>query len=445
MEAAENMKQGPEGEAAEKIVKLGLPLEELYALALLFYREKSGKAIHISYEDNLKLVAFAQQASNGPFVAAKAPPLGVLDVIGKDRRTAWQSLGSLSKSQSMEGFVILLSKLCPTLEPYLEAVRRDKEARICLENENRQRELQEKQREKAEALKTEEIKNNSELQRRQLQDILNQQTFYQFKAYAEKQFPRNPEQQAILIRQLQSEHYHQYMQQIRARSESEENVPADETKEEVNTTALETRGEDSSMENECCEEDSRSSTAGMDGGQNYGVVSPAKMWTRPNIKAFKAEVSSGSGDGVINIEHGETVTVRVPTHEAGNCIFWEFSTDDYDIGFGVYFEWGKPATNDVTVHVSDSDEDEEIYDEMDDGDDYFESRDLESSAAAMSYNSRNPISIIVPIYRRECHKEVYVGSHIYPGQGVYLLKFDNSFSIWRSKTLYYKVYYERSL
>lgn len=79
------------------------------------------------------------------------------------------------------------------------------------------------------------------------------------------------------------------------------------------------------------------------------------------------------------------------------------------------------------------------------GDDYFESRDLESSAAAMSYNSRNPISIIVPIYRRECHKEVYVGSHIYPGQGVYLLKFDNSFSIWRSKTLYYKVYYERSL
>lgn len=130
-------------------------------------------------------------------------------------------------------------------------------------------------------------------------------------AYAEKQFPRNPEQQAILIRQLQSEHYHQYMQQIRARSESEENVPADETKEEVNTTALETRGEDSSMENECCEEDSRSSTAGMDGGQNYGVVSPAKMWTRPNIKAFKAEVSSGSGDGVINIEHGETVTVSI--------------------------------------------------------------------------------------------------------------------------------------
>lgn len=40
MEAAENMKQGPEGEAAEKIVKWGLPLEELYALALLFYRGK---------------------------------------------------------------------------------------------------------------------------------------------------------------------------------------------------------------------------------------------------------------------------------------------------------------------------------------------------------------------------------------------------------------------
>jgi hypothetical protein len=32
---------------------------------------------------------------------------------------------------------------------------------------------------------------------------------------------------------------------------------------------------------------------------------------------------------------------------------------------------------------------------------------------------------------------------MYPGQGVYLLKFDNSYSLWRSKTLYYRVYYTR--
>lgn len=34
--------------------------------------------------------------------------------------------------------------------------------------------------------------------------------------------------------------------------------------------------------------------------------------------------------------------------------------------------------------------------------------------------------------------------YIYSLQGVYLLKFDNSYSLWRSKTLYYRVYYTQS-
>lgn len=56
---------------------------------------------------------------------------------------------------------------------------------------------------------------------------------------------------------------------------------------------------------------------------------------------------------------------------------------------------------------------------------------------------RPPLSVIVPVYRRDCQEEVYAGSHAYPGQGVYLLKFDNSYSFWRSKTVYYRVYYTR--
>lgn len=31
--------------------------------------------------------------------------------------------------------------------------------------------------------------------------------------------------------------------------------------------------------------------------------------------------------------------VRVPTHDGGSCLFWEFATDYYDIGFGIFFEW----------------------------------------------------------------------------------------------------------
>ena len=69
--------------------------------------------------------------------------------------------------------------------------------------------------------------------------------------------------------------------------------------------------------------------------------------------------------------------------------------------------------------------------------------DVEKGAGAKKSDNRPPTDEIIPVYRRDCHEEVYCGSHTYPGQGVYLLKFDNSYSLWRSKTLYYRVYYSR--
>ena len=67
--------------------------------------------------------------------------------------------------------------------------------------------------------------------------------------------------------------------------------------------------------------------------------------------------------------------------------------------------------------------------------------DPESGSRTALMDKYPPTSVIIPIYRRDCHQEVFGGSHQYPGQGVYLLKFDNTYSLWRSKTLYYKVYY----
>lgn len=48
--------------------------------------DKEGKAFHISYKDKLLLVAYNQQVAHGKYVEEKAPPLGYLDVIGRDRR-----------------------------------------------------------------------------------------------------------------------------------------------------------------------------------------------------------------------------------------------------------------------------------------------------------------------------------------------------------------------
>lgn len=98
--------------------KWGMDLFEIYKLSLKFYKgkkklmiknffadefhlfflqlDKSGKAVHLSYEDNLKLVALTMQASHGPLVLMKLQPLGVFDVIGKDRRNQWAILGKKS-------------------------------------------------------------------------------------------------------------------------------------------------------------------------------------------------------------------------------------------------------------------------------------------------------------------------------------------------------------
>lgn len=50
--------------------------------------------------------------------------------------------------------------------------------------------------------------------RQRIKDALNAQTYNQFLQYAQQQFPGNFDQQAILIRQLQDQHYQQYIQQL---------------------------------------------------------------------------------------------------------------------------------------------------------------------------------------------------------------------------------------
>ncbi|XP_063980301.1 Golgi resident protein GCP60 [Diachasmimorpha longicaudata] len=422
----------------------GFEIRELYKIALNFYKEKEGKAVHLSYEDKLKLVAFTQQATHGKCTPDNSPELGVLDVIGKDRRLAWQNLGDITREEAMEGFIILLDKLCPLFRTVVEAQkrnieeqeRRKKEEEIKrIEEEKRQRELEEEKKREEEELQ------KREHQRRQIQEALNQQTYHQFKAYAEQQYPGNPEQQGVLIRQLQEQHYHRYMQQLHQNRLMIEETNESEKKEIDETDEEEKKSEGKEEEvNEEKKDKGRSEEEDdSDGEPDWPPIETPKMWTRPGVEEFKDTIKREAGDAVIRVGHGETVTVRVPTHEDGAFLFWEFATDGYDIGFGVYFEWSKPETNQVSVHISES-EDE------DDEDDYA-GEDLETGVNGECNPEEKPsspqISVIVPVYRRDSQEEVYAGSHQYPGEGVYLLKFDNSYSLWRSKTLYYRVYYTR--
>lgn len=74
---------------------------------------------------------------------------------------------------------------------------------------------------------------------------------------------------------------------------------------------------------------------------------------------------------------------------------------------------------------------------------HFLTENVTSEEKAKKNANKPLLDEIVPVYRRDCHEEVYAGSHQYPGRGVYLLKFDNSYSLWRSKSVYYRVYYTR--
>lgn len=118
----------------------------------------------------------------------------------------------MHKAQAMEGFVDLLDRLCPSFRPYIEAIRQDRDEKRKIANveEEKCRAILEVEQKRQKIIEDEQHK--EEIQKRKLQDALNQQTFHQFKEYAEKQFPGNTDEQARLIKQLQNEHYHQYIQ-----------------------------------------------------------------------------------------------------------------------------------------------------------------------------------------------------------------------------------------
>lgn len=468
----------------------GFDLDELYRLSLQFFKEKEGKAMHLTYKDKLKLVAYTKQVAHGKYRTDVFPEVGLLDVVGNDRRQAWQSLGDMSRESAMAEFVKMLDRLCPLLKPFIQAHRTERDEKRRKEEEEERRRLEEeeeqKRKEMEEAAKLQqELERQRQLEREmQIRAALNQQTAIQFQQYAESQIPKNKEQQQELIAQLQEQHFQQYMQQVYQQQllhqqqqfmqmqsmtqkidndESQSTVPNmnnnnninnNDTEEEpgtghkekeepVNVTpvAPETEEEEQTEkdEGEVEEEGEEPSTEIGENGElsDLPPLAAASIWTRKDPQELKASLKNEK-DCILKVGSGETVTVRVPTHEDGSCLFWEFTTDNYDIGFGIYFEWTVAPSNTVSVHISDSSDEEELDEEED-----ANKTDPEVGMPSNPKPNRPPTDEILPVYRRDSHEEIFCGSHSYPGRGVYLLKFDNSYSLWRSKTLYYRVYYTR--
>ena len=326
--------------------------------------------------------------------------------------------------------------------------------------------------------------------------MLNRQTYSQFLAYAQQAYPGEEERQVKLIEQLQESHYQQYMQQVLQHSssspelegvsvqsppqessetmdqhqpnnESNQHQPNSESNQHQEPAPLltstheiqdqyhpiqcnQTNGtnghheqHDNPNETETSQETEEDSSSSPTDGEETSktlTIDPPKMWTRSDVEEFKESVKREGADGVITLGHGEIVTINVPTHDQGSCIVWEFSTDFYDIGFGVLFEFLEEPGNGISVQVTESD-DEEDEDAEEAADKTQETQEVEKAIVPREANPN--VEVVLPIFRRDCQEAVFAGSHFYPGKGVYRLKFDNSYSLWRSKTLYYRVYYSK--
>ncbi|XP_076834249.1 protein TMED8 isoform X2 [Brachyhypopomus gauderio] len=164
---------------------------------------------------------------------------------------------------------------------------------------------------------------------------------------------------------------------------------------------------------------------------------PASTWTSSALKELKSKLRQEK-DSVVTIYRGDIMTVNVPTVPEAKRVCWEFATDGYDIGFGVYFDWSPVTSRAITVHISESSDDEDEDElELESGGPVVPG-DVEKGSKSVSNSN---LGEILPVYRQDSHLSVQGGSHDFPGEGTYLLKFDNSYSLWRNKTLYYRVYY----
>nr|XP_002130733.2 Golgi resident protein GCP60 [Ciona intestinalis] len=409
----------------------GFPLFEAYKMAIKFYKDNEGKrTFEIEYDNKVLLMALTKQVSHGPMnQQSSLPDIGYLDMFGHDRRKVWESLGDISSNDARRAFIEKLESCVPVFGPFMVAHQKEKEEqelkrkqkedeeRKKLEEEEKvKQEEQRKEKELAEkAAEENKLKQDQILQKQQIMQALNAQTHAQFQQYAAQQYPGNPEQQAVLISHLQEQHYQQYMKLYQQQQQQQQQQ----------TQTDSTKGQQEQRQEEL--ESTESEAAGSEGSAT--PVEDASMWTRPQITEFKEQIKRDP-ESVLTVGRGEVVTVRVPTHEEGAYVFWEFATDSYDLGFGVYFEWTDSEDQQVSVQIGESSDEE---------------TDEELSDPEKGSNSphRPPTDEVVPIYRRDAHLEVHAGSHRYPGRGVYLLKFDNSYSLWRSKTLYYRVYYTR--
>ncbi|KAH7714284.1 Acyl-CoA-binding protein [Aphelenchoides avenae] len=164
----------------------GFPLDALYKHAVKYYKEneKNGE-LQVDYPQRLRFMAYSKQAKYGTF-KEEAADCGWFDLVGNDSAKEWKKLGDVSAEQAMLEFVRLLDAVCPAFKPHIKE-------KAALEGPKR----------RSAGVNVADLLNGSgepkevlekyQLQKKQIQEALNKQTYHQFLAYAQQTYAGDPE------------------------------------------------------------------------------------------------------------------------------------------------------------------------------------------------------------------------------------------------------------
>ncbi|KAM3187586.1 hypothetical protein ACTXT7_002015 [Hymenolepis weldensis] len=468
-----------------------------FDIACDFYKAQINKAFTLTYDQKLTFSALFNQAKHGPFSSEKAPEVGLFDFVGKERRARWQALGNMTTAEAQDTFVQTLLQICPQFGAQLEVNDTNPSENgfevepvdcndlpptaihglnshlpITVPSPSK---LDFKLTPSQDCLRIMPVIAALELGLANaiahIRHSLNAQTLEQFRAYAAQYYPDSEEKQAELIAQLQDRHFHQYMiymnenpfPQTAVAASPSSNTPKtddassslEKTEHSLHPSPKQETVETNSAEKKTSETGIQKSGEGesTDNHMKYlngdlvlhipngkdNMAAP-QIWTRKDIIEFKALLSKDS-NSVLNIGSGELVTIRFPIDSNGNVLIWEFATDDYDIGFGLSFEW-PPEAKEKNGKVDNESQKTPTNGTSSKMWNYIQGS---SQPPESSETSTGPVvEELIPVYRRTSHIEVFCGSHNYPTHsGTYILKFDNTYSYWRNKMLYYRVYWTK--
>lgn len=562
-----------------KFSNWGFSIDKLFDIAYLFYKRNENKAFHPGFDIRNQLNALILQAKFGNFDASKSPDIGALDLVGRSRRHEWTRLSGMSKKEAMIKFIYTLDDICPIFKAHAKAVKIYSDSQMDTDS----RDSNEEQSEQHNLSQSNLFGlNDDDEQLKAIHKNLCRQTYNQFKQYAQSQNPNDPLKQREMLATLQEQYFQQYVSQMnpdiassrkgKSHTKSEENsfqagppppldfqagvagpapvqapasaptpapapgpIPEPPTKiseralwayynEEIDTSEA-YEDEDLDDDDECSNP-ARSPLRETE--ITYEPLEAPLTWTKRGHSEFKESLVDDKQGGAYVVNQGILLTIQVPTYPDGRFIYWEFATDDYDIGFGVDFIYDfnlKEPLSISTYERFDEDEDEDECDETEtetenhrqdetaDGNDVpnsvafninshndnspnFITSDFQSTATksypnewpqakpqqqitttldgnslltssssttgatnnqqqqqqqqqasagserqAKRLDKRLDNLMILPTYRRDSHDEIQCGRHKYPGPGYYLLKFDNTYSVLRSKSLYFRVCY----